>query len=84
MMFSAIENPIAFLADMRAELLVLLTIIVALLLVFCAHMTRAMSPPCPRCRRRHSEGTLCASCQSQLETHHLRLLGIDLQERDLT
>ena len=84
MMFSAIENPIAFLAGMRAELSVLLTILVAFVLVFCVHMTRAMSPACPRCQRRHSEGTLCASCQAKMEAHELRRLSNDLQGKALT
>ena len=84
MMFSAIENRIAFLAGVRAELPVLLTILVALVLVFCVHMTRAMSAACPRCQRRHSAGRLCASCQAQMEANDLGRLCNDLRGKGLT
>ena len=51
-------------------LAVLLAIVVALVLVFWAAvpMARVMSPACPRCQRRHTEGELCAACQSPLPT----------------
>ena len=67
-------------------LAVLLAIVVALVLVFWAAvpMARVMSPACPRCQRRHTEGELCAACQSELEAHHLRRLSIDLREKDAT
>lgn len=64
-------------------LAVLLGIVVALALMFWAivHVARVMSPACPRCQRRPLEGELCASCQSELEAHHLRRLSIDLREK---